>query len=610
MKNFILLTLIVLGVFGCKEDEDIDPNGESGEKSAEVFYTIPLMNEAKAVYASPNGNMLISEIPDGTRNKYRASKDAGVSWVDIPVTDLQGGMTITNEGLCIPTEKANLMFHIDNPSFFISSIDVFRNKYYAGWEKDLFRLENVSSQIPYPTLFSYDFNSNTWDTLNNRMDTIGQYIGQDHRGGIAFLNTIQSRNRLNIYVPSNNTWISLNCNIDVGAVQQGQSNRQPTYAYNGYDKVLFAYTKGFGVSDLTTNTTSYTDWEEGYKGYYENPFSATISRQGNVYAELRSYVRPAITAKYNAGSSTMQRISTRSIPNCSGNYTYLMYESLAVKSSSDKDLEISSLNTAEGTMSHAHVTGSKIYSLVYTDAGTQKTSLIIHDRGKNMAEVAAIGGILKFVYADENKIFVTGGGLWQYSEDGGNTWEVVAPENAVDFTQIKKIGGTYYGMSVFEYKYRPGGTGFQFSRFNYTMYTSSDLKNWTILPGADHKGKGGEGPESFTEDGVLTYTENTNPLGNASYQYYTSIDFGKTWNNSSEPITTVNVSTTFWDYYLYVGYSGPGEVTKTQVSKTFERGNSVKYNVSGPSAVASRVAQVGESGQLYYFTGSSILELP
>ena len=142
------------------------------------------------------------------------------------------------------------------------------------------------------------------------------------------------------------------------------------------------------------------------------------------------------------------------------------------------------------------------------------------------------------------------------------------------------------------------------------MYTSSDLKNWTILPGADHKGKGGEGPESFTEDGVLTYTENTNPLGNASYQYYTSIDFGKTWNNSSEPITTVNVSTTFWDYYLYVGYSGPGEVTKTQVSKTFERGNSVKYKVSGPSAVASRVAQVGESGQLYYFTGSSILELP
>lgn len=608
-KDLVILSLLSAALFGCKEEEVIDPNGESGEKNATLFYSIPLMNEASAVYASPDGQILIAEIPEGTRLKYKSSIDAGNTWEALPNVDLRKGVDISNSGLCVPRERTYQFFHLKDQNFQVVNPPVSRNTYYAGWETGLYRLESSSAPSPYPTLLVYDASKMTWDTINKRMDEKGVYIGQDHRGGLAFITTQQDDNRLNIYNPQVDSWIEQDCNIDLLAVRQGQTNRPPELAYNGYDQVLFAHTKGFGITDVTTNMTSFTDWGEGYIGYYENPTAISISRQGDVYANLSSYVNPAITANYDAKSTDVNITFTRSIPTCSGDFTYLMYESKAVKKSINQETELSSLQTAEGNLNYAHVTQDKIYSLAYANFQTQETSLIIRDRNSNSEKIGNIGGILKFVYEDAGKILVTSGNAWQLSEDGGNTWLDVTPENAQNLTQIKQVNGVYYGMSVRKFKQSLGGTGFQVAKFDYAMYTSSDLMTWTLLPGTLKTAAGGEGPESFTSNGVLTYGENTNPLGNAEYEYYISNDFGKTWERTSDFINTINVSSPIWDYYLQVSYSGPGEVSKTQISKNFERGNTVKYKVQNGTAIASRVAQVDDDGNLYYFTNNSILRL-
>src|SRR5690606_9324219 len=241
------------------------------------------------------------------------------------------------------------------------------------------------------------------------------------------------------------------------------------------------------------------DWQAPYNNYYENPQKIEINKSGDVFATVSPYGGKPIMFKITNGNMVGYPKSTYTV--CKGDYTYEMYPLVAKKISTGKTEEISGLLKEARYFKNAYITESNVYAIYqiepfhsyYNGETAGADTVIRYDRKTNTFKPLNLSGTFNFAYQDGNHVFLSGDDELMYSANNGDTWEKTASPITNNLVEVKKIGSTYYGMcktvSTYTSTY---GTSYSNS---FKMLTSTDLKNWTLLPGASYDGKSGQGPE-------------------------------------------------------------------------------------------------------------------
>lgn len=608
-NNLISLGLVLLlSLFSCKKPKN-EPQGQQGDKDGTVEEVYPgtMFNDAAELITSFNGNYMVIK-SNSANNLYQYSNDGGATWQNL--NSVKNVLSVNDKGFYVYDPQ------VGSRQFSrLGKADAGFTYYITGGEfilgKDDYIYDvNVSYNANKITLINSNNGEST--VVNTKADTLGKYCGQDKDGGIAFI----SANGLNIHKPTDNKWVFHPMNIVRLYFTSSNVSKPSKFFYNSYDKLVVADQKGFHVYQTGQKNAIQTfDWPAPYNNYYENPQKIEINKSGDVFATVSPYGGKPIMFKITNGNMVGYPKSTYTV--CKGDYTYEMYPLVAKKISTGKTEEISGLLKEARYFKNAYITESNVYAIYqiepfhsyYNGETAGADTVIRYDRKTNTFKPLNLSGTFSFVYQDGNHVFVSGNNELMYSANNGDTWEKTASPITNNLVEVKKIGSTYYGMcktvSIYTSTY---GTSYSNS---FKMLTSSDLKNWTLLPGASYDGKSGQGPGTFTKDGFLSYVS-ARVGGKTFFQY--SIDFGKTWQSTTDFVVVFVAETSDGDlvqfnhnggsqlYYQYYKRNGVSGELKGEVTYNAPTGRS--FHTSTP-----RVPVVGNNGSFYFFNDNKIYRL-
>lgn len=529
MKYSLYLVLFLFSILnGCKDrEEDLDPNAIQ-KKEASIVYEAgdSYSNISVGINASFDGSFLV--------NLDKVSKDGGKTWsTTIRSADVfllgTANNPISNMGYYASNSQSNSqVIDIKNFTPVTFSVSGFYKDYYVGTE------DYIYCHLPpglgaKGVLLGGRAQSAAIDTLSLKFDTLGSYAGQDKNGGVAFYN--KTSQLLSIHNPTTKRWETLPCNYDNTKVRAGYQDRGFAAVYNGYDKVVIANGSAFAVVDLPSNTATYSSFMPGYSasnsGYQS---TVSISKNGEVYATMYDPTNTSSKGFFVQYTPYEQRLTDVIAPVvCSGEFTYIMKHNKAIKKG-DTEVNMTEMMTPSTSWGIATISPSHIYYL--EDVTTTSQNFNVVDRVTNEVKTYDITTLtnnipyFKYIYAEGTTIMVSGANGTALSQDNGATWQTGSMPNSLNY--IQKIDGTYYGQRVWGYEYY-GANSYPLPKHQRAMYTSTDLKNWTLMEGTLATEGSGSGPSSFRSDGLIVYSYNANPQGNQVIIQNISRDFGKSW---------------------------------------------------------------------------------
>ncbi len=597
MKNNLIILIFILLV-SCKKDKKDDLKTSNEILNAEDYYTTPLFYQSSAsqIAASWNGEVIVLKNED----KFYFSQDGGNSFNqafpsirnNIPYFVNESGIMAWSDGYY------SSFYNLKTNQVINSGIAGFYNEYYVGQNDLMYCIQGTNSSVP-PIVFYKKLSQSNWDTLSKKGDTLGIYCGQNIDGGISFFNP--SSKKLYNHHPTNKNITSVSfTDFSMSNITQGQGNKQPIYAYNGIDKLVIGYTKGFAVLNTTNKSVEYTNWLGDFKGYYENPTSLSISKLGEVFASINSYT--ISLTNYKIVDNVFEEIQVTCPVIINGDWTYMMNSLNPFKSKVGNNslLKIGTSKSPQIKFFHEYSEG--FYSLI--NSSLNKT-ILINDKKSNY-EMQYLNGIYNFIYRDINSIIISGNDSMMYSNDGGITYETIKSNFHTPLTYIKKNNSIYYGLATKNFKYNLGGTGFQIDRHNFAVYTSSNLKDWILMPNTNKNDVNGVAPNIFSSNGMMSYVENITPQGNMTLVGYNSTDFGATWTSSGK-LAVFNVD--LGNSFAHIAYNGANKIQRQNYNSNLDKTNIVQYNTSIQLPISYQVPLVQENGNILFVTGEKVLLL-
>lgn len=606
-NNLISLGLVlILFLFACKKSKN-DPQEEGGDKDGAVEEVYPgtMFNDAAEFITSFSGNYMVIK-SNSANNLYQYSSDGGATW-----KNLDKNITPTNvndEGYFtyIPAVGNPQFSRLGKPDAGFS-YNITGGEFVLGKDNYIYDVQQTYNANKVMLINS---NNGESTVVNNAADTLGKYCGQDQHGGIAFIN----HNGLSIHQPESNSWVFHPFNIVRLYFTSSNVSKPSKFFFNGFDKLVVADQVGFHVYQTgTKDAIQNFNWPSLYN-YYDNPYKIAVNKSGNVFATISKYGGKPIAFKITNGN--MMSYPNATYTECKGAYTYEMYPLEAKKISAGKTENISSLLKEPRRFKNAYITENNVYAIYqiepsynyYNGEVAGADTVIRYTRQAKNTKPLNVSGTFNFVYQDGNQVFVSGNNELMYSANNGDTWEKVASPITNNLLEVKKIGNTYYGMcktiSTYTSTY---GTSYSHT---FKMLTSTNLKNWVLLPGASHDG-GETGPETFTRDGFLSYFSGR--AGGLNFYKY-SIDFGKTWESTNDFVVDAvaelndgrlvksNHNGGSQLYLLYYKRDGISGELKGKTTYNAPQGRDFTHSYP-------RVPVVSENGSFYYFNGNKIFKL-
>ncbi len=598
MKNTIIIFIITLLLFGCKKEPKNNNINQDKNANAQEHYSSPKFYQSNIsdIAASWNGEVIVLK----NNSIFQFSKDGGNTFNQVTPSIKNYIPFVVNEsGIMAWSDNFYSGFYNLNTNTVINSnIPGFYNQYYVGQNDLMYCIQGTNSSTP-AIIFYKKLSQTSWDTLTKNSDSFGVYCGQNNLGGISFFNP--SNKTLYNHDPINKTLSQFTFSqLNFANITQGSSNRQIKYFYNGYNLLVAGYTKGFALMNTNNLNVTYQDWEGNFKGYYENPLSLSCSKNGMVYAQLMSYVNQA--TKFEINGSNFKTIQTTSDVINNGEFTYFPNSLNPIKSNGTTSSPIKIGNLQSVEIDYYFPYNNSHYNLIY-DGGS--STQLIEDK-INSYSIKNLNGYYSFIFKDNNSIIISGNDSMMYSEDDGTTYTSIKNPFHYALSYLKKINGIYYGLAVKNLKYNLGGTGFQTDRFNIGVYTSSNLKDWTLIPNSYRTDVNGKGPEIFSSNGLMTYNENIEPLGNPIYRGYKSTDFGVTWSSSGLiPVFNVDLGNTL----ALVTYNGANKITRQNYDVNLNKTNTVQYSTNVSVPITNQVPIVNSNGKTLYVTEDKVLLL-
>lgn len=592
-------------LFSCKKESKNNNENTNENKTISPLIVAPKTNNTTEICASFDGNYILAQSVVNTTTSYRYSSNGGSSWKDL-TTKIGPNPMINNEGIVAWNNNSKTgMISLKNDPNFTYSTPGYYDLYYLGADDGIYCYQGTNSQSIKVKFYYKKSQATTWDTLSFDGDTLGLYAGQDKDGGAAFYNI--KKQKINIHKPKSNSWEQKNCTINLNNITLGQTNRSPKYAFNGYDLMVVGYTKGYAKADISNNQTTYQDWQTSFSGYYENPMGISVNESGEVFAQLQSYTNPLTYFRlFNSENDSLNLVSPAF---CAGSFTYLMEFNKAIKKDKNGESNMSDLVDFESPIIHSFVGDKDYYFIQKTNSTGVNSILTIKSKSGSNTESIKFQENYHFVYSNGSSILLCGSSTWNYSSDNGKNWVKKQAPNGKSITYINKINGVYYGMSVLSFLYTLGGTGFSVPKHDFAMFTSSDLENWTLLPGSERVNVSSQGPKYINNSGVIVYSENTNPLGNPRLVYYISNDFGKSFVSSGSVLNLYNLQSADGNNNYTINYYGAKLIQK----KTSDRQNNLLkttvYQSTSDDVLNNSNPTIDANGRIYYYSKFSIYEL-
>jgi hypothetical protein len=599
MKKYFII-LVVLGFVSCKKDKTKDKDQPSNNGSSTVVYETNNLTDVIKIVSSFNGSHIVALRNYGTQYAYLHSSDGGETWKTFSINrSTSKDFTVNNDGMFAWEDGSNgNIYNLNTNSFITTKPDGFYNEYYAVGNL-LYCIQGTNSSIP-PKVFIKQSSANQWDTLTKEGDSLGIFCGEDKDGGIAFYN--RQTKFLYIHKPGLNKIQKHKVDVDFSTITQGQSNRQMSIVFNGYNALCFAYTAGFGVANVTNNTIQYQVWPDGFKGNYQNPLNIDIDNDGAVYANLISIGTQQF--KYQQAERTTMKTNVPVF--CNGEYTYIIdYLNPVKKGPQTKSLD--GLLKAETEIVFSGISNQTFYVILKSDDINNISFLQIFDKSKSEKVNHIINGNVKSVFHIDNQLLICRNDSIGLSENNGESFTYYLNPSNLPFTDLKKINGTYYALAAVNFNKTLGGTGFTVNKHSMAMLTSTDLKTWTILNGTQRTEASGDKPGTFTTNGVMTLVDNINPLGNMVLVYTMSDDFGVTWkDNPAKMIFNTELPN---GSLAQISYAGPSEIKRTNYSSTLQRVNDFGYVNTYKNLPIAVQSPIVSNNKIYFVTSKDILEL-
>jgi hypothetical protein len=598
MKSKYFILSSVLFLFACKKEPKDDGNqNKDGKANAEIYYSTPAFYQSAVtdVAASWDGQVMVVK----NKDNFFYSKDGGNVFTQVnPGIKNYVPFLVNESGIMAWSDKSySGFFNLNTGQAINSGIPGFYNQYYLGHNDWMYCLQGTNSSTP-PIVFYKKLSDSQWDTLTKNGDSLGAYCGQNQSGGISFFNS--STKRLFNHNPTNNSNTQFVFNdFALGNITEGMSNRPVKYFFNGYNLMVVGYTKGFAVMNTSNLSVNYTNWQVNFKGYYENPVSLSCSKSGTVFANLLSNTNQPYN--FEISGSTYKEIKVTCPVINNGNYSYFFHSLNPIKTDGNQTTAIKIGDAKSAEIDYYHPYGGEHYSLIYEGGAN---TIFLHDKTSSY-NLKYLNGYYSFLYKDDQKILICSNDSLLFSMDNGISYQSIKSDFHAPITYLKKINGTYYVLAVKNFKYNLGGTGFQTDRFNIGVYTSSNLKDWTIIPNTLKTNLNGKGPEIFSSAGLMTYIENIEPLGNPVYRGYKSTDFGVTWASSGIlPLFNVDLGNSL----SYIAYNGSNTISRQNYTLNLDKTNATQYQTSISVPLANQIP-MALNGQVLYVSGEQVLIL-
>ncbi|KYG72697.1 hypothetical protein AWN68_08295 [Roseivirga echinicomitans] len=310
---------------------------------------------------------------------------------------------------------------------------------------------------------------------------------------------------------------------------RGTSANNNNKAKLSYNEGYFGYASaGAAVVVAPNDQITYYDYPSTYD-YQDNPIAVMVE-DGKMYVDL--YENPLRTGNYNtvvkttfeASGSTLTKTDIAFPRTAKVNGT--VYYSGFIEGGKYRDYGI-----VKSTASGKEYVNTKVnFDNKYSNTGfVMEVGDHLYFRNKKYDTSAKTYQSSEFKnllygYADAQKtVAYTGEGTFS-TTNNGSSWKLENANGIAPNFVIKNNKGGYYALIYNEYYYVPSGTGFQYSKFDMAVYSSSDAYNWQLI--SEHKNVDGMAPKAISPEGHLVYLENRNPMGNPDFVSNLSTDEG------------------------------------------------------------------------------------
>tara|TARA_R110001592_G_scaffold9555_2_gene50548 strand:- start:2080 stop:3933 length:1854 start_codon:yes stop_codon:yes gene_type:complete len=520
----LIAILCILTLFtACGTDDEPNPDNPSGGGASPVLSAIMEPTElfkATKLVVSENGQYIVAGLDtrlDGSYANYKFyfSKDAGESFTELSGTS--DFIAVSNNGILLSgknlknlndnsTQTVPTIYNSAGPVMDANGVAYYLNgtlhKFENGQSTDLGIAVNA---LPGEMIYS-----------NGKIGFLSMYYRTLAEYDIA-TNTLTSR-----------VWPAFDARRLSGVSANNNNNAKLSYN-EGY----FGYASGGAAVVVNpSNQITYYDYPSTYD-FQDNPIAVMVE-DGKMYVDL--YENPLRTGNYNTVVKTTFEASGSTL--------------------TESDIAFPRTAKVNGTVYYSgFIEGGKYrdYGLVKSTASGKEyvnTQINFDNNYSNTGFVMEVGAQLYFRnkkydmsaktyqtsefknilygYAEAQKTVVyTGEGTFS-TANNGSSWKLENANGIAPNFVVKNSKGGYYALIYNEYYYVPPGTGFQYSRFDMAVYSSSDAYNWQLI--AEKKSVNGVAPKAISAEGHLIYTENKNPMGNPNFVSFISKDEGLTFN--------------------------------------------------------------------------------
>jgi len=601
MKNLVTLLcfLIVIVFSACKKEKknkNIDPETpQNGNISiiAEAPNFIAIVGSA----ISPNGNYIYIN-PDGASAQVKINNSTTWKNTTIEASNYTE-LSINNNGYLLREKSRNNyeLWNLNTNNQENLNLPGFYNSYYLGHDNTLYCYASSNSQSTPSVLYYRQISATKWDTLHATANILGQIVGVS-QDGIALFNV--AKKELNIINYTTKIVTTTAINVDLAQIRSVQGNKPLRIKYSGADYLAFADTKGCALVNLKTNTTQYTIFPTGLNDYYENPKAMSVCNTGEIFIELASYVQTASWYKCLDGNIEKREETSFSAGALNA---YISNGLDGLRATINKtSFNLDGYTAKQGTIISGAIANNSIYYLLRPTLNSLSNYLYKAPISKGIAEYQkGISGNYNYLFADNNTIIINGPDSGLISTDGGNSFSKTAG-HAINY--IRQVGGMFYGMQSAPFKYYLGGTGFSIDKHKFQMSSSINGKDWTPLSGAIRE-QSGTGPLSFTNEGYLNLSYNTDPLGNPSYVFEESTNWGANWS-SAQAIKPFNLATESKIYYCKYNNN---KFENTIYDIAFNKEKTIEYTVSNATSAFPVQAPLTDGQSIFIFGGGQVLKL-
>lgn len=601
MKNSLIqfCLLIVIVFSACKKEK----KAKNRDPETPQNGTITVVAEAPSFISivgsaiSPNANYMYIN-PDGASAQFKINNSTTWKNTTIEASNYTA-LSINNSGFLLREKSRNNyeLWDLNTSREENLNLPGFYNSYYLGHDNIIYGYASSNSQSTPSVLYYRLISATKWDTLHATANILGQIVGVSQEG-IALFNV--AKKELNIINASTKIVTTTAINIDLAQIRSVQGNKPLRIKYSGADYLAFADTKGCALANLKTNTTQYIMFPSGLDNYYENPRAMSVCNTGEIFIELSSYVQTASWFKCVNGSIEKREETSFSAGALNA---YISNGLDGLRATVNKvSVNLEGYAAKQGSIKSGAIINNNIYYLLHPTLNSLSNYLYKVPMSNGIAEYQkGISGSYNYLFADNNTIIINGPDSGLISTDGGNNFSKIGG-TAINY--IRQVGGMFYGMHSSRFKYYLGGTGFSIDKHNFQMSSSSNGGDWTPISGAMRE-QSGTGPLSFTNEGYLNLAYNVDPLGNPSYVFEESTNWGASWSSATS-IKPFNLATESKIYYCKYNSN---KFENTIYDLAFNKLKTIEYTVSNATSAFPIQAPLTDGQSIFIFGGTQVLKL-